>query len=448
MSSSGTSMKEKLFNLAVSNIVSNAVSIGQRLDLFKKLSDISSEKNPVLPEQLAQAARCKERYVREWCNCMACGEIIEVNEEEKFWIKEENVDALGNSCFELVMNGMMAPLLEPIDNLVECFKKEGPLGLEYSQFSNFQSFMGTMSQALHEKHVVSDMLPAIGNGIVEKLEAGGVRVLDVGCGSGFHSSLLAEQYPKAHFVGLDIGIDAIKQAKERKTKAGTVFNNLEFIECDAGKMPKIWTDSFDLVLIFDACHDQCRPDLCVQEIHRVLKPNGTFAMVEVLGSSNVFTDKSTMGSLAAMMYGCSMFHCLPVGSNCSEALCMGAMWGQKRAVDLLKKCGFPEVRVVDTPYFPINLIRLLERKIDILARPRNPPRLKRNGTYAIAEFLGSSNVFTDKPTMGSLAAMMYGCSMFHCLPVGSNCSQALCMGAMWGQKRAVDLLKKCGFPKV
>ncbi|UMM32835.1 hypothetical protein L5515_006504 [Caenorhabditis briggsae] len=356
MSSSGTSMKEKLFNLAVSNIVSNAVSIGQRLDLFKKLSDISSEKNPVLPEQLAQAARCKERYVREWCNCMACGEIIEVNEEEKFWIKEENVDALGNSCFELVMNGMMAPLLEPIDNLVECFKKEGPLGLEYSQFSNFQSFMGTMSQALHEKHVVSDMLPAIGNGIVEKLEAGGVRVLDVGCGSGFHSSLLAEQYPKAHFVGLDIGIDAIKQAKERKTKAGTVFNNLEFIECDAGKMPKIWTDSFDLVLIFDACHDQCRPDLCVQEIHRVLKPNGTFAMVEVLGSSNVFTDKSTMGSLAAMMYGCSMFHCLPVGSNCSEALCMGAMWGQKRAVDLLKKCGFPEVRVVDTPYFPINLM--------------------------------------------------------------------------------------------
>ncbi|KAF1754127.1 hypothetical protein GCK72_020687 [Caenorhabditis remanei] len=354
-------MKEKLYNLAVSNIISNSITVGLRLNLFKTLSQISSQKNPVLPEQLAEAAGCKERYVREWCNCMACGEIIEVNEEEKFWIAEENVEDLTNGSFESVINGMMATLLEPLDQLIECFKKEGPYGLEYSQFSKFQEFMGVMSQALHEKHVVPDMIPAIGNGIVEKLEAGGIRVLDVGCGGGFHSSLLAEQYPKAHFVGLDIGADAINQAKKRKTKSGGIFNNLEFIECDAGKMPEIWTDSFDLVLIFDACHDQCRPDLCIQEIHRVLKPNGTFAMVEVLGSSNVFTDKATMGPLAAMMYGCSMFHCLPVGSNCQDALCFGAMWGRKRAIELLNKCGFPEVRIVDTPYFPINVMYCVQK---------------------------------------------------------------------------------------
>lgn len=351
-----TSMKEKLFNLAVSNVISNAINIGNRLNLFKTLADISSEKGPVLPEQLAEAAGCKERYIREWCNCMACGQIIEVNEEEKFWIAAQNVQELSNSSFEAVMNGMMATLLEPLDELIDCFRKDGPLGLEYAQFTKFQYFMGTMSQALHEKHVVADMLPDIGNGVVEKLEAGGVRVLDVGCGGGFHSSLLAEQYPKSHFVGLDIGEDAIRQAKQRKTKSGAAFNNLEFIECDAGKMPEIWTDSFDLVLIFDACHDQRRPDLCVQEIHRVLKPSGMFAMVEVLGSSNVYTDKTAMGPLAAMMYGCSMFHCLPVGSNCPDALCYGAMWGQKRAIDLLKKCGFPDVKVIDTPYFPINVM--------------------------------------------------------------------------------------------
>ncbi|CAL2043862.1 unnamed protein product [Caenorhabditis brenneri] len=339
--SSKMSMKEKLFNLSVSNIVSNAVNIGNRLNLFSKLAEISSEKNPVLPEQLAEAAGCKERYVREWMNCMACGEIIEVNEEEKFWIKEENVEDLANNGFEVVSNGMIAPLLEPADDLIECFKKDGPYGLEYSQFSKFQSFMGVMT---------------IGHGISEKLESGGIRVLDVGCGGGFHCSLLAEKYPKSHFVGLDIGSDAIQQAKERRLKSGEPFNNLEFIQCDAGKMPEIWTDSFDLVLIFDACHDQCRPDLCIQEIHRVLKPNGVFAMVEVLGSSNVFTDKATMGPLAAMMYGCSMFHCLPVGSNCQGALCMGAMWGRKRAVELLNKCGFKEVQIVDTPFFPINLM--------------------------------------------------------------------------------------------
>ncbi|PIC23902.1 hypothetical protein B9Z55_017435 [Caenorhabditis nigoni] len=351
-----SSMKEKLFNLAVSNVVANAISVGLRLNLFKKLSEISNEKNPVLPDQLAQAAGCKERYIREWCNCMACGEIIEVNEEEKFWIKEENVKFLINSSFETVMIGSTPTLLEPLDHLIECFKLDGPHGLAYSEFSKFQYFMEKMSQALHEKHVIPDMLPAIGYGIAEKIEAGGIRVLDVGCGNGFHSSLLAEKYPKAHFVGLDIGSDAIKQANQRKTKSGERFKNLEFVECDAGKMPDNWTDSFDLVLIFDACHDQCRPDLCIREVQRVLKSRGVFAIVEIDSSSNVFKDKSSMGSLAALLYGRSMLHCLPVGSNDANALCLGSMWGRRRAVDLLNRCGFPDVKVVDTPYFPINVL--------------------------------------------------------------------------------------------
>ncbi|ULT87083.1 hypothetical protein L3Y34_006682 [Caenorhabditis briggsae] len=194
---------------------------------------------------------------------MACGEIIEVNEEEKFGIEEDDVKDLINSIFENVMIGSTPTLLEPLDHLIECFKLNGPPGLAYSEFSKFQYFMEKMSQALHEKHVIPDMIPAIGYGIAEKLEAGGLRVLDVGCGNGFHSSLLAEKYPTTQFVGLDIGSDAIQKAKERKTKTGTLFKNLEFVECDAGKMPVNWTGSFDLVLIFYACRDQCRPDLCI-----------------------------------------------------------------------------------------------------------------------------------------------------------------------------------------
>lgn len=43
-----------------------------------------------------------------------------------------------------------------------------------------------------------------------------------------------------------------------------------------------------------------------------LGKNHTF---QVKGSSNVYTDHKEMGLFAAQMYGCSMFHCLPVGSN-------------------------------------------------------------------------------------------------------------------------------------
>ncbi|PIC23905.1 hypothetical protein B9Z55_017436 [Caenorhabditis nigoni] len=356
VSPKNSNFKEKLMNLAVSNIVSNAISVGQRLNLFKKLSEISSEKDPVLPEKLAEAAGCKERYVREWCNCMACGEIIEVNEEEKFWIKEDNVETLANSGFEVLLNGMVGYLIEPMNQLIACFKKDGPHGLEYSQFTKFQEFMAGTNQSGKKEHIVTDLIKAIENGIIEKLESGAARVLDVGCGNGFHLSLLAEHYPKTDFIGLDISSDAMKQAKERKMTSGESFKNLKFLECDAAKIPDGWTNSFDLVLMFDACHDQCRPDLCLHEVLRVLKPDGILAMIEIRGTSNVYTDKTTLGNMATMMYGTSLFHCLPVGSNDANALCYGAMWGEKRAVDLLNKCGFREIRVVETPYFPINVL--------------------------------------------------------------------------------------------
>ncbi|CAB3398010.1 unnamed protein product [Caenorhabditis bovis] len=201
------------------------------------------------------------------------------------------------------------------------------------------------------------LLPLIGNGIIEKLE-NGIQFLDVGCGQGFHSRMFAKKYPKSKFIGLDISEHAIESAKKTNEENGSKFENLEFIVCDASKMPDSWTNQYDVVFIFDACHDQMRPDLCIQEIHRVLKPEGIFALIEIEGTSNAYQDKSKYGQRATYAYGVSMFHCLPVGSNCKDALCYGTMWGEKRATDLLKKCGFANPQVFPTPFFPSNVLYL------------------------------------------------------------------------------------------
>lgn len=50
----------------------------------------------------------------------------------------------------------------------------------------------------------------------ERLEAGGLRILDVGCGNGSHMSLMAEKYPKCQFIGIDIAEAAIQEAKSRR----------------------------------------------------------------------------------------------------------------------------------------------------------------------------------------------------------------------------------------
>uniref|UniRef100_A0A914CYL1 Methyltransferase domain-containing protein n=1 Tax=Acrobeloides nanus TaxID=290746 RepID=A0A914CYL1_9BILA len=147
---------------------------------------------------------------------------------------------------------------------------------------------------------------------------------------------------------------AIEGAEKDRIQNGA--KNVEFICQDAKNLNLAWKDKFDLIFIFDACHDQTRPDLCMKEIHRVLKPDGLFAMVEVDSSGNCYVEKTTKGPLAAMLYANSLFHCLPVGANTEDALALGSMWGVERGQNLLKESGFSEVKVEKTLFFPFNVL--------------------------------------------------------------------------------------------
>lgn len=158
----------------------------------------------------------------------------------------------------------------------------------------------------------------------ERLGKGGLNCLEIGCRTGFHTAFLAKNFPKASFTGIDSMPDAILLANQQRKDDGEQFDNLAFIQMDPADMATEWTEKFDLVTVFDACHDQTRPDLWFKKVLRVLKPGGVFGMQDLNGSSNVFTDRKEKGTLAVHMYGCSMFHCVPVGSNapvCYFALC-------------------------------------------------------------------------------------------------------------------------------
>ncbi|VDM58312.1 unnamed protein product [Angiostrongylus costaricensis] len=327
--------------IGINGLLSASIALGYRLNLFKALDKVGSDESPATAAQVAEESGCKERYVKEWLSVMATGYIIEVNEDEKFWIKKENVADLTSGA-GIQFNAFLPVLLRGYENICDVFRKDGPLGLKYSDYAGFYDMMASFSEALHKSHLISDFIPALGSDVKQRLEEGGMMCLDVGCGKGFHAALLGTIYFDCEEVF--------------RKENGQTFDNLAYIQMDAGHMDADWTDKFDLVTIFDACHDQMRPDLCLKETYRVLKPGGVFGMLEVNGSSNVFTDRNEIGPLAAQMYSCSMFHCLPVGSNSPDALGLGAMWGKERALKLIKEAGFSDVSVVPTPQFVINIL--------------------------------------------------------------------------------------------
>ena len=74
-------------------------------------------------------------------------------------------------------------------------------------------------------------------------------MIDIGCGRGMATRVLAKRFPNSHFIGLDIGTENIDIARERARSAG--LTNTEYVCGDATKMSADWTSSFDYAFFFN-----------------------------------------------------------------------------------------------------------------------------------------------------------------------------------------------------
>ena len=101
---------------------------------------------------------------------------------------------------------------------------------------------------MYRNSLLTEWLPAV-EGLIERLESG-IRVLDVGCGLGVPTIMLAEAFPNSTFVGVDYHEESIRLAGAAAEEAG-VADRVQFEVGDATS----YDGSHDLVLFFDAVHD-------------------------------------------------------------------------------------------------------------------------------------------------------------------------------------------------
>lgn len=98
--------------------------------------------------------------------------------------------------------------------------------------------------------------------------------LDLACGTGDITLLLAEKYPQGHIVGLDITEPMLALARVRNS-----YSNVHFINQDMGSL-SFAPESADIISGGYALRNA--PDLgtTVDEIHKVLKPGGIAAFLD------------------------------------------------------------------------------------------------------------------------------------------------------------------------
>ena len=313
--------------------VTMMTTIGHRTGLFDTLAKLP----PSSSIEIAISAGLTERYVREWLAAMVTARIIEYDEQANTYsLPEEHAQSLTRAY----SGGNLATFAQLLttfarveDALVDAFVNGS--GVRFSDFPRVDEVLA--EQTSQKLPLVIDPMLQVMPSLVERLRAG-IDVLDLGCGTGRATMLLAQRFPRSRFLGIDLSAPAIDRA--RRDAARSRAANVDFELRDAADLCE--RDRFGLVLTFDAIHDQARPQKVLDNIHRALRSSGVYIMVEPDSSS--LLHENFEHPMATLLYTISTFHCTTV-SLARDGEGLGTMWGRQNASLFLARAGFASVRI-------------------------------------------------------------------------------------------------------
>lgn len=317
------------------------VITGSKLGLYKALADGGGATS----RELADRTGLDERYLREWLSAQAASGFVDydagsgrfsLNAEQAMALADEDSPVYVASAFELIAS---AYIDEP--KITDAFKSGGGVGWhEHHEclFRGTEKFFRPGYRA----NLVAAWLPAL-DGVIDKLERG-AKIADIGCGAGASTIIMAQAFPNSEFIGFDYHGKSIDRAREAAKEAGDL-PNLRFEVASAKDTPG---ESYDLVCCFDCLHDMGDPVGAARRVHQMLKPDGTFMLVEPMAGDSLAENLNPVGR---MYYSASTMICTP-GSKAQEVgLALGAQAGEARLGEVLREGGFGTVRrAAETPF--------------------------------------------------------------------------------------------------
>jgi SAM-dependent methyltransferase len=310
------------------------VYLGDRLGIWRSLATLGT----ATVAQLSEHAGVAPRYLQEWLAAQAAnGYVTYDGTADTFTFSPEAASCLAEeesptalmSGFELI-----AAVWAASDKLANAYTTGEGLGWHEHDprlFTAVGRFYGTM----YRNSMLSEWFCAV-EGLIEQLETG-IRVLDVGCGLGVPTILLAEAFPNSTFIGVDYHDDSIRQAVAAAAEAG-VSDRVEFRVADATS----YEGSYDLVLFFDAVHDFGDPVSALRHARSVLAPGGRVVAIEPYAEDTL--EANLANPIASVFYVGSSALCVP-HSISEGGAAFGAQAGPARLTQAFRDAGFTSAQV-------------------------------------------------------------------------------------------------------
>lgn len=318
-------------------MVTGMADLGTRTGLFRAMSG----KGAMSASDLAKETGLHARYVEEWLHGMTAAQYLDYEPDaQMFTLPDEHAWFLASEGTDHFAGGLFrfAPvLLNVVPEVAEAFENGG--GVHFHDFhSDCVPALDMINAGTYDQRFISYWLASMPE-MVAALEKG-VRVLDVGCGAGRVPLAIAASFPNSQVVGLDPDAGSIDVARSAAKKAG-LGENVSFVSDTTRNYAP--DEPFDLITACDCVHDFADPEATLAEIRRLLKPGGTFFIVEPKSSDLL---EENIHPLGAMYYGFSLFHCM-TQSLAKGGAGLGTCMGPAQTESLVLGAGFKSFETLE-----------------------------------------------------------------------------------------------------
>jgi SAM-dependent methyltransferase len=336
-------LADRIFDGILGTYDTWSIYVGDKLGFYREMRD----GDPLAAEVLARKTGVHARYAREWLEQQAVSGFIVCDDpdlpaEERLY----RLDAAGAEVFtdDLSVN-FLAPFVRLVTSaglqlpaLLKAYQSGG--GVSWSQFGDdMRTGQAEMNRPWFLAALARDWFPAVPE-IQARLEAGAM-IADIGCGEGWSSIAFARGYDNVSVDGYDLDAPSIKAAKDHADAAG-LSDRVRFHQVDAGTVDRAQT--YDLVTAFECIHDLAQPVPVLKAMRRLVKPDGhVVVMDERVNESFV---GPVAGDVERLMYGFSLFTCLPDGLSHQPSVGTGTVMRPATLEGYARDAGFAGVEIL------------------------------------------------------------------------------------------------------
>jgi len=363
-SNSAQAMKEKVMGDVTGMLGVLLLNLGKETGVWVAMKG----GEPTTPAQLATKSGLSERYLEELLRASAlhgyltytpgnlteskawdsgigvCGDRFALSAEMEEVLFDDN-----SPCY--YGHSMSLPLFltgPPFEKLIESFKDD--TGVPYALYGKkFPEFVEKSHDKIYQTQIKEWLKNEELKDVRSALSSGGV-VLDLGCGNGWSSISIAEEFPSTKVHAVDLDEASIEKAKinfseavsQNRVKAGQIVPHCCFAH--EANIPK---GSVDLVMLFICLHDMHNPSEVLASAIEMLKPDGCVLVLEFKNPdsfADLMASNSPQKGLTKFCMSVSVLHCLPVCKVESPSQAVGTCFSKSTMEKVAAKGGFNSVK--------------------------------------------------------------------------------------------------------